>query len=147
MTRRKSSRRSQRGAALVEFALISGLLFLILFGIIEVGLLLGDQAQVGEAAREGARAAATGSQTLAAETSAANAGVGLHLTTGNVLLEKSADGGNTWAALGNSAAGTNDAVSGSLVRATVTYNHPLVTTYIFSGSTKLLTSKMVMQRE
>ena len=143
----KRTRKLQRGAALVEFALISSLLFLILFGIIEVGLLLGDQAQVGEAARQAARAAAVGSQTFTAETSAVAAGAGLHLTTANVFLEKSADGGGSWAALGDSATGTNDAVSGNLVRATVTYSHPLVTTYIFSGSTKLLTSKMVMQRE
>jgi Flp pilus assembly protein TadG len=148
MTRlRKSPRKNQRGAALVEFALISSLLFLILFGIIEVGLLLGDQAQVAQAAREGARAAAVGSSTVTAETSAVNAGAGLHLTTANVLLEKSTDSGNTWSALGDTGTGTNDAVTSNLVRATVTYNHPLVTTFLFSGSTKLLTSKMVMQRE
>ena len=142
----KRPRKHQRGAALVEFALISGLLFLLLFGIIEVGLLLGDQAQVGEAARAGARAAAVGSATGTAEAGAVSAGAGLHLTNSNVYLEKSANG-VTWTALGDSASGVNDAVSGTLVRATVTYSHPLLTTYIFSGSTKLLTSKMVMQRE
>ncbi|MGI4788007.1 MAG: TadE/TadG family type IV pilus assembly protein [Janthinobacterium lividum] len=140
-------RRLQRGAALVEFALISGLLFLILFGIIEVGLLLGDQAQVGQSAREAARAAAAGSTVEAADASAVSAGSGLHLTAASVILEKSADGGSTWAALGDTAAGTNNAAAGNLIRATVTYSHPLVTTYIFTGSTKLLTSKMVMQRE
>jgi Flp pilus assembly protein TadG len=140
-------RKLQRGAALVEFALISSLLFLLLFGIIEVGLILGDQSEVGQAAREAARSAAVGSTVETAETSAVTAGAGLHLTAANVYLETSADGGTTWAALGDTATGTNNAVTGNLVRATVTYNHPLVTTLIFSGSTKLLTSKMVMQRE
>lgn len=144
---RRPARQAQRGAALVEFALVSGLLCLLLFGIVEVGLLLGDQAQVGEAAREAARAAAIGSTVGSVRLRAVNAGAGLHLSTADVVLEKSTDNGGTWAALGDSAAGTNDAVSGSLVRATVTYSHPLVTTLIFSGSTKLLTSKMVMQRE
>ena len=145
--RHKIKKRQHRGAALVEFALISSFLFLILFGIIEVGLILGDQAQVGEAAREGARAASIGSLTTGAETRAVNAGSSIHLTTANVLLEKSTDGGTTWVPLGDTGTGVNDAVSGSLIRATVTYNHPLVTTLIFPGSTKLLTSKMVMQRE
>jgi Flp pilus assembly protein TadG len=140
-------RKLQRGAALVEFALISSLLFLLLFGIIEVGLILGDQSEVGQAAREAARSAAVGSTVETAETSAVIAGAGLHLTAASVYLETSADGGTTWAALGDTAAGTNNAVTGNLVRATVSFNHPLVTTLIFSGSTKLLTSKMVMQRE
>jgi Flp pilus assembly protein TadG len=138
-------RKLQRGAALVEFALISSLLFLLLFGIIEVGLILGDQSEVGQAAREAARSAAVGHKIGDAEASAVSAGAGLHLTPASVYLEKSIDG-VTWVALGDTA-GTNDAVTGNLVRATVSYNHPLVTTLIFSGSTRLLTSKMVMQRE
>lgn len=139
---------AQRGAALVEFALVSSLLFLILFGIIEVGLLLGDQAQVGAAARAASRAVSVGSTIESAETSGINAGSGLHLTAASIHLEKSLDNGTTWIALGNTVTGTNnDAVSGSLVRATVSYSHPLVTTLIFSGSTRLLTSKLVMQRE
>lgn len=141
-------RTAQRGAALVEFALVSALLFLILFGIIEVGLLLGDQAQVGAAAREAARAASVGSTIENAEAGGVNAGSGIHLTTANVSLEKSLDNGTTWIPLGDTPLGTNnDAIPGSLVRATVTYNHPLVTTLIFPGSTKLLTAKLVMQRE
>lgn len=144
---RPKRRTVQRGAALVEFALVSALLFLILFGIIEVGLLLGDQAQVGAAAREAARSASVGSTIENAETSGVHAGSGIQLTAASVFLEKSLDNGTTWIALGDTALGTNDAVSGSLIRATVTYNHPLVTTLIFSGSTRLLTAKLVMQRE
>ncbi len=142
----KKRNQLQRGAALVEFALISTLLFLLLFGIIEIGLILGDQAQVGQAAREAARSAAVGSPVGIAQAAAVSAGTGLRLTSAGVSLEKSADGGATWSALGDTG-GTNNAASGSLIRATVSYAHPLVTTLIFSGSTRLLTSKMVMQRE
>ena len=141
------SARHQKGAALVEFALISSLLVLLLFGIIEVGLILGDQAQVGAAAREAARAASLGMPVMSCQTSGINAGSSLHLTAGSIVLEKSWDGGSTWAALGDAGANTNDAVAPNLVRATVTYSHPLVTTLIFSGSSRTLTSKMVMQRE
>lgn len=45
-----------RGVAAVEFALILPVLVLILFGIIEFGLLLYDQQVITNASREGARA-------------------------------------------------------------------------------------------
>jgi Flp pilus assembly protein TadG len=48
-------RRRQRGTEVVEFAIVSGLLFLLLFGIIEVSVLLFDKATLTNAAREGAR--------------------------------------------------------------------------------------------
>ncbi len=143
----KRLRRLQQGAALVEFALISSLLFLLLFGMIEVGLILGAQAQVGQAAREAVRSASVGNTIETAEAKGVSAGTGLNLTTASVYLEQSLNSGVTWTALGDTASGTNNAVTGSLVRATVSYNYPLVTTLIFSGTTKLLTSKMVMQRE
>lgn len=144
--RRQWHRDLQRGAALVEFALVASLLCLLLFGIIEMGLIFQDQALVSEAAREAARSAAVGNTTLSSQTAAVRAGAGLAMTTGNITLEKSADGGQTWAALGD--AGTaNNAVTGALIRATVTYAHPLVTGFVFTGSSKTLTAKMVMRRE
>jgi len=139
-------RHYQRGAALVEFALVSALLLLLLFGIIEMGLLFQDQAELGQAAREAARSASVGDSTVNVRIRAAATGVGLTLLAGNVVLEKSIDGGATWAALGDTG-GANNAVTGSLVRVTLTYSHPLVTSYVFSGGTKTLTAKMVMRRE
>ena len=142
----RGMRGRRRGAALVEFALVSGLLCLLLFGIIEVGLLFGDQALVGAAAREAARSAAVGDQVAMAQAHGVSGGAGLSLSAANIVLEKSTDG-VLWIALG-SAGAKNDAVSNvSLVRATVTYAHPLVTTYLFTGSTKTLTAKLVMRRE
>ena len=142
----RGMRGRRRGAALVEFALVSGLLCLLLFGIIEVGLLFGDQALVGAAAREAARSAAVGDQVAMAQAHGVSGGAGLSLSAANIVLEKSTDG-VVWIALGNAGA-KNDAVSNvSLVRATVTYAHPLVTTYLFTGSTKTLTAKLVMRRE
>jgi Flp pilus assembly protein TadG len=41
---------------LVEFALVAPILFLVLFGIIEFGIVLYDKAMITNAAREGARA-------------------------------------------------------------------------------------------
>ena len=49
------SLRQQDGGSLVEFAIIAPLLFVILFGIIEFGILIYDKAMLTNAAREGAR--------------------------------------------------------------------------------------------
>jgi len=52
--------RGEEGAAAVEFALIVGLLFVILFGIMEFGLAFFETQNLRSATREGARAAAIG---------------------------------------------------------------------------------------
>ena len=54
---RREFRRDQRGTALVEFALIAPLLFLLLFGIIDFGRALYYYNQVTQLAGQGARAA------------------------------------------------------------------------------------------
>jgi Flp pilus assembly protein TadG len=48
--------RSQRGAALVEFAIVMPLLLVLVFGIIEFSIMFYDQAVITNASREGARA-------------------------------------------------------------------------------------------
>jgi hypothetical protein len=50
-------RRSERGAALVEFAVVMPLLILLLFGIMEAGWFFAQQVEVNNAAREGGRLA------------------------------------------------------------------------------------------
>jgi Flp pilus assembly protein TadG len=52
--------RGEGGAAAVEFALVVGLLFVILFGIMEFGLAFFELQNLRSSAREGARAAAIG---------------------------------------------------------------------------------------
>jgi Flp pilus assembly protein TadG len=52
--------RGEEGAAAVEFALVVGLLFVILFGIMEFGLAFFELQNLRSSAREGARAAAIG---------------------------------------------------------------------------------------
>ena len=135
----------QRGAALVEFALVGALLCLLLFGIVEVGLIFSDQTQVGAAAREAARSLAVGQTTQTARTGALAAGVGLSPSATTITLEGSADG-VLWTALGDTGS-ANSAAAGTLIRATVTYRHPLVTSFVFAGTTRTLTARLVMRRE
>jgi hypothetical protein len=56
----KFSFKNQNGAAAVEFAILLPVLVLLLFGIIEFGLLLYNQQVLTNASREGARAAIRG---------------------------------------------------------------------------------------
>jgi len=51
--------RRQRGQALPEFALVAPLFFLLIFGVIQMGLLFGGQIALTNAAREVARYAST----------------------------------------------------------------------------------------
>lgn len=51
----RGRKRHERGASLVEFALIAPILFLLLFGIIELGRVVATFNSVNTAAREGAR--------------------------------------------------------------------------------------------
>lgn len=51
--------RAERGQALTEFALVTPLLALLLFGIIQFGFLIGGQVGLTNAAREAARYAST----------------------------------------------------------------------------------------
>jgi len=48
--------RDESGGSLIEFAIIAPLLFVVLSGIIEFGILLYDKAMITNASREGARA-------------------------------------------------------------------------------------------
>ncbi|MEM7275877.1 MAG: TadE family protein [Actinomycetota bacterium] len=53
------NRRSERGAALVEAALVTPVFLLVVFSILEMGLLFRDSLTTDNASREGARAAST----------------------------------------------------------------------------------------
>lgn len=52
--------REERGVAAVEFAIVSGLLFMIVFGIIVFGIVFSQYQTFQSAAREGARVRAVG---------------------------------------------------------------------------------------
>jgi Flp pilus assembly protein TadG len=64
MRLRRSSHSEQRSQALIEFALISPVLLLLLFGIVDIGRAVFYYDTIGHAAREGARTAVQASNRL-----------------------------------------------------------------------------------
>jgi Flp pilus assembly protein TadG len=64
MRLRRASHSEQRSQALIEFALISPVLLLLLFGIVDIGRAVFYYDTIGHAAREGARAAVRASNQL-----------------------------------------------------------------------------------
>ena len=66
-----SEDQSESGAALVEFTILMPVLFLILFGIIEFGMIIFTQNNMTNAAREGARTSAVQGGSMAAANTAA----------------------------------------------------------------------------
>jgi len=91
-------RRRERGASLVEFALVVPLLLLIVFGIMEAGWLFAQQVEVRNAAREGARIAAVSAPDITADGSFTLADViartcdTLDLSSGSVEITTTATG-------------------------------------------------------
>jgi Flp pilus assembly protein TadG len=66
-------RRDERGTAVVEFAIASVVLLMLLFGIITYGYVLSFKSDLTQAAAEGARAGAVGSDVPSAINRSANA--------------------------------------------------------------------------
>ena len=70
--------RSDRGAAMVEFAIVAPLLLLLVFGIIEFGRAYNAQNTLTHAAREGVREYAISQDPVAGELAAKNAATSLN---------------------------------------------------------------------
>ena len=136
--------RNNRGAALVEFALVASLLLMLVLGILETGLLIKDYLAIDQAAREGARSAAIGDTTTVAIQRVLTSAPTTVLTSANVTLERSATGSG-WVVLTNNGA-QNGAVAGDYIRVTVQLQHSWLTN-LFSTTPTTILSKVVTRRE
>jgi hypothetical protein len=68
----RSCRRNRQGAAVVEFAIVAPVFFLLVFGMIEYGRMVMVQQVITNAAREGARVGVLDGSTTASVTTAVN---------------------------------------------------------------------------
>jgi Flp pilus assembly protein TadG len=143
---------NNRGAALVEFAIVSVLLITLMLGIIEFGLLMKDYLTLSQSAREGSRSASLGSPTSVVQARVLNSAPTLTVASIVISAQKRPVGGS-WSALGNSADGlSNDALAGDQVQVSLTYPHVLITGSFFSwlaggGNSISIHTQMIMRRE
>ena len=112
--RRSCRRRDPRGAAAVEFAIVSLLLITILFGILQYAVFFWSLQSGAHAAREAARQAAVGELDCAALDSAATDNA--RGTTGAVTV------GRTYYSDTGMTSEVSPAVIGGVVRVTVTFD-------------------------
>ncbi len=150
------------GSISVEMVLVTPVLLVLLFGIIEFGLAFKDIAMLRQAAREGSRAGAVGAVTSAiTDRVTASAAT---LNPENLEIEMKyrvyAGGWPSWdqaATLGDTGSGAdaqNNAPQGAQIRIRITYPHSLISGRLFShwaddpeGQTMTLVSSATMRRE
>lgn len=102
--------KDEQGASAVEFALVLPILLLLIFGIIEFGLLYHDYLAVTHAAREGARMAAVGKYDPAIIAQRAG------LPAGSLTIVRGYP--------------TGSKMTGDPVEVSVSYPHPFLTGYL-----------------
>jgi Flp pilus assembly protein TadG len=146
---------------MVEMAIVTPLLVLLVFGILEVGLLIKDYLGLNQAAREGARTAAVGAPLSTINARIMNSAPSIdtsRLTWSGEWCEYDSSGTpGAWTPLADVGSGSdlrNNAKSGSQVKISVVLEHQLVTGQIMDflsdadkpGTVTLRTS-MILRRE
>jgi len=152
----------RRGAVSVEMALVAPVLIVLLFGIVEFGLVIKDYLGINQAAREAARTAVVGGTLLAMDARLDGSAPTIDTSQISRTYEYrtfSESGGiwSGWMPLANVGSGSdtqNNAPEGAQVRVSVSYPHPLLTGPLFARladdpdtGTIILTAAMVMRRE
>jgi Flp pilus assembly protein TadG len=145
MMKRKTIWKHETGVVAVEFALILPLVLMILFGIVNYGILLYDQAVITNAAREGARWGAinaTAANIGCTNESATGSGDPCQIAnsyTHNNLITFSGSAPSSTTASGSGTAGTT-------VQVTVTYRFTQIG-WILGSPSSTLTATSVMYHE
>lgn len=125
----RSRLRRQDGAAAVEFALIVGVLALLIFGMLQFGVAFFQLQNLRAAAREGARVGAVGATADQVKARTVDASVGGLSGTGAVIVEYASDGSSFGAVNGGTRACPPKAqqTANSMVRVRI---NPAADTYL-----------------
>ncbi len=147
------------GSLSVEMAFLAPLLALMLFGTVELGMMLKDVMVLNSAAREAARSAALGATNTEIVNRAIAAATTINIANLTAQLDYRTYSYGAWSAwtplttVGGSS--QNSAPSGAQIRVILNYPHPLIAGRIFtsmlasntSANTASLRATMVMMRE
>jgi len=158
----RSQQRTDPGSVTVEMVLVTPILLVLLFGIIEFGLIFKDVAIIKQATREGARTAAVGATTaeIISQVKSSAATISPDDLTIELKYRVYSGGWPSWDSaptLGNIGSGEtaqNDAPQGAQIRVQVSYPHQLISGKLFSGLADdpdshimTLTTSSIMRRE
>lgn len=142
---------NKKGAALVEFAIVAMLLFLLTFGIIEFSLMMKDYLSLNQAAREGARVAALHADRATVIQVVRTSAVGISVVQPSdigVVPSYRVNSGTGWGDWIIDKVPPANAGGEIQIRVKATYKHPLILGPLFGlGDTKTLTGDMVWHRE
>ncbi len=144
------SRRARRGQALVEFALVVGLLLALVMGIIDFSVFGKNSLAIANATREGARAASIGRTTTQIRQRVKDfaAPLAVESPNGSVVIEVSTDKGASYSTLSDNTAGTeNAAAPDSLVRVRVSSQNRSVTGAFGALFNRQMQTTVTMRRE
>ena len=167
MSRRKGipsvgewTRRGPTGGSLsVEMAVLAPLLVILLFGTVEMGMILKDVMVLNSAAREAARAASIGATNADTVSRASAAATTINTANLTVQLDFRTFASGVWSAwtplTTASGASQNSAPTGSQIRVVLNYPHPLIVGRLFTSllatnqtaNTMSLRATMTMMRE
>lgn len=142
MLTRQKSRKSQRGAAAVEFALVAPVLIVLVFGITDFGLMFNNQAVVANASRDAARAASFGAKKAAIQAVVTAEVASLP----NVVFPVTTNVTCTKVSGTNCGAYDTDAASGGTVTVTITYIHKWLTPSLIGLPNTLTVTKISQMR-
>lgn len=150
------------GSISVEMALVTPLLLVLLFGIIEFGLIFKDVAVLKQAAREGVRDAALGETTTEITARVESNAATLNIENLDIEMKYRVYAGSwpmwdsapTLDNIGSGEGAQNNAPQGAQIRVQITYPHHLISGSLFSeladdpeGETMTLTACSTMRRE
>ncbi|MGC3995229.1 MAG: TadE/TadG family type IV pilus assembly protein [Propionicimonas sp.] len=133
MDTKRRSRKSQRGAAALEFAIILPVLMLLVFGMVDFAMTFNAQSTVANAARDGARAASLGKKYAAAGTQIRGETSALlnSSTIAYTICTAATIDATTWScsgtASGDSTTYDSKAAIDAIVRVTVSYRYSWIT--------------------
>ena len=154
---RTSRDRDQRGAVVVEFALIVPMLLLIVFGILDFGYMLNRNTIVSNASRDGARTASLDGSyadictTVKSELQDSGISVptACTATTGSTIIKIDCKKVDNTACNATSTTYDTLAVSGATAIVTITYTYTYITPLIgqLFGSTEVFTQTTQMRVE
>lgn len=139
---------NKRGAALVEFTIVLLILMVLVFGIIEFGLLIKDYLTLNQGVREGVRCAALRGSLEEIETKVKDSIPTLDpLRISDVAVEERKKTGGVWPAWSAYDPASIKDTDQVQVKVSARYSHEMVTGSFFGSGPIVIRAEMVMRWE